>query len=401
MKQWLLLFLIILWGCSPIKKQQLPKSLQNLKNLTAYLKNTKPARSITFKEIATYGSSEKLLIGNAGDIAVDDSGRVFIAGLQNMVINVFRPNGQFITQIGRKGKGPFEFTYINKLQISNKRLYVFDSPQYKLSIFTLDNLIGNKTVFLGRNRANFQELNKAYPTISKLYIRNNGTYISEFISNSTHNISKWQNIDMIGMLYLLNENGMITSKLFNFITEIRTVLEMFLYPVKPFFGDALIVLSDDNHIYLAGGDKLLIKVYSPDGIYRRAFYYPQEKIPLTRKSAIKAKIRDSYVEDMESMKLPKYWPVLTRMKIDEQDRLWVATTVKDMKVYQWWVLKPNGRLIARFLWPRSKPIQTIKNGYLYTRETEMKTGLEQIVKYRFEMKKNLLEKAKGVEKLVP
>ncbi|MDR8393844.1 hypothetical protein NC796_22010 [Aliifodinibius sp. S!AR15-10] len=64
---------------------------------------------------------------------------------------------------------------------------------------------------------------------------------------------------------------------------------------------------------------------------------------------------------------------------------WGFIAVSDMNVYQWWVLKLDGQLIARFHWPRSKPIQVIKNGYLYTRETEEETGLKQIVRYRFEM----------------
>lgn len=385
MMQWFLLLLILLWGCSPQKKEQLPTSLQKLKNLKVYSKKAKPAKTISFQKITVYGSTEKHLIGSKGDIAVDDSGRVFITDLQKMVINVFRSEGDFITQIGRKGRGPSEFIYIKSLQITNNHLYVYDFGQYKVTFFMLNNLAESKTDFLGRNRANFQALNKAYPKISKLYVRNNGTYIAEFISNSSPVRSKWQNIDMNGMFYLLDENGMITSKLFEFTSEIRTVLEMLLFPVKPFFGDALITISSDNHIYWAGPNYLLVKIYSPEGTYQRAFYYPHKKIPLTRKSAIEAEVRELFIEDMELMELPPAWPVITGMKIDDKDRLWIATTVKDMKVYQWWVLEPNGQLVARFLWPRSKPIQAINNGYLYTRESEKKTGLEQIVKYRFQM----------------
>ncbi|TYP95563.1 hypothetical protein LX73_0872 [Fodinibius salinus] len=51
----------------------------------------------------------------------------------------------------------------------------------------------------------------------------------------------------------------------------------------------------------------------------------------------------------------------------------------------WWVLKPTGELIARFNWPRSKPIQLMKGDYIYTRETQEEIGQQQIVKYRFVM----------------
>jgi len=73
------------------------------------------------------------------------------------------------------------------------------------------------------------------------------------------------------------------------------------------------------------------------------------------------------------------------MKIDDLDRLWIATTVEDMSVYEWWVLEETGELITKFKWLRDEPIEVVKNGYMYTRETEEETGLQTIVKYRIEM----------------
>jgi hypothetical protein len=61
------------------------------------------------------------------------------------------------------------------------------------------------------------------------------------------------------------------------------------------------------------------------------------------------------------MKLPKNWPVLTDMVIDNKNHIWVATTIQNMKEYQWWVLNSNGKLLARFKWPRNKYIKVIKN----------------------------------------
>lgn len=154
----------------------------------------------------------------------------------------------------------------------------------------------------------------------------------------------------------------------------------------------MVALSGNNNVYVSEeSDHFLIKLYSSNGAYLRAFYYPHPNIPLTKKSASEGGITGTHFRHefllghMGSMDLPQNWPVLTGMNIDDQDRLWVSTTVKDMKVYQWWVLKPNGQLIARFNWPRSKPIQVIKNGYLYTHETEEESGLQQIVRYRIEM----------------
>lgn len=92
-------------GCSNHKTNQIPARVKKLKNLTAYPANTKPEETISFKEDAVYGSTKKVLIGQMGRIAVDSSGRVFIA-VKKLTIDVFEPDGRFLTQVGRNGKGP-------------------------------------------------------------------------------------------------------------------------------------------------------------------------------------------------------------------------------------------------------------------------------------------------------
>jgi hypothetical protein len=45
------------------------------------------------------------------------------------------------------------------------------------------------------------------------------------------------------------------------------------------------------------------------------------------------------------------------------------------------VFEETGTL-TRFEWPRDEPIEVKKNGYMYTRETEQETGLQQVVQYQ-------------------
>jgi len=152
-----------------------------------------------------------------------------------------------------------------------------------------------------------------------------------------------------------------------------------------FFGVSWTVLSSKNNIYQAEPENFLIKVYSPHGASLHTFYYPHTKLLLTKKSASQYGLPDKFISEMKFMNLPKYWPVLVNMKIDDQNRLWVATTVQNMKVYQWWVLNPNGNLIARFTWPRDKYIKAIKNGYVYAMEKNKK-GLTHFVRYKLKFK---------------
>lgn len=386
----ILFFILIASGCSDHNTNQLPDEFQDIENLTVYSAESQSQKEISFKKSTVYGSSENTLIGKMGSLAVDRLGRLFIADVQKQVVYVFAPGGQFVTQLGGKGKGPGEFSYIKKLQIRNNHLYASDANfgVQSVSVFTLDTLSGDQTIILARNRSDYRSLARAYPGVFEIYVRDDSTFLAEFISHGTNPTKKWQNKEIRGLLYPLDGAGNIASdKLFEFTEEIRTYHKgslMGLLPIKPFFGNACIVLSNDNSIYQAGPEYFLIKEYSPEGVYQKAFYYPIKKIPLSQVSARDAEIRELYIRNMDKMELPVTWPVLTNMKIDDQDRLWIATTVEDFNVYEWWILEKSGELITKFEWPRDKPIEEVRNGYMYTRERD-EMDVESIVKYKIEM----------------
>ena len=390
MKNVLIIAILLLMGCTA-QEPDIPKHIEDTKNLKVYSADAEATHTISFKKGAVYSSSKRNLIAKMGDVAVDSSGRVFIADVQKQVIHAFAPTyGQFITQLGRTGNGPGEFSYIKKLQIRNNILYASDANYgvREIEVFTLDTLAKDKTIVLARNREKYNLLKKASPGVREIFVRNNGTYLTKFVAHSSNpnEVKVWQNIELSGMLYLLDNTGKIVShKLINFIETILTnKTKGLLAPIETFFGTALTVVSKDNTIYWAGPEYFLIKEYSPKGVYQKAFYYPVKKIPLTLESAEKAEVHDYYIQNMENMDLPPHWPVLTDMKIDDQARLWVATTVEDTKIFEWWVLEKSGELITKFEWPRDKPIKTIKNGYLYTQEKNDKS-VSSIVKYKINM----------------
>jgi len=390
-------FLTLAWGCSNQQTDQIPEQFQELKNLTVYPTNVKSSETISFKKDAIYGNSDEVLIQRMGEIIVDSFGRVFISDEGIKVIYAFDPAGQFIDQLGSEGRGPGEFNSIKSLQIHKDQLFAFDFIQNRVNVFSLDTLIEEETIVLAKNRGNYPELQGSYPSIDELYVNNNNTYVAKFILSDNSNISNWQNIEVKGLYYMLDSNGKISRKLMDFTDAIRTRVPVrnasFDIPLTPFFGNALTVFSGENNIYRAEPDHFLIKVYNPKGVYQRAFYYPYKKISITRKSAIEHGIpdllisnHDLFVKNMNAMDLPKTWPVLRDMKIDNQDRLWIAMTIENLDFYEWWVLEETGTLITRFDWPRKKPIEAVKNGFIYTRETEEESGLQQIVRYQIEFK---------------
>ena len=386
------LFLCVIGnGCtSNDSMPEVPEYIMELENLTVYQADSKISTILSFKQDAIYGDTEDVFIGNIRDIAVDDLGRVFIADPTIMVVHAFEPDGQYIGQLGREGRGPGEFSNIRSLNVHRDRLYAYDPSQYRMHIFTVHDLAGEKTVNLAGNRGSFSSLAGTLPWIQDVHVRNDDTYIAKFLfEDKSPALQNWENYEVMGLYYQLNNSGSITGELFEFTNETRTRFPIrnvaFDMLFEPFFGITLMVISSNNYIYIAIPDYFLIKQMSPNGAYHQSFFYPIGKLPISKESAIEAELAELYVNEIQNLDLPEFWPVLTDMKTDNQDRLWVATTVEDMSVLEWWVLENTGEPITRFEWPRSKPIQVIKNDYIYTLETDEETDLQQVVRYRIEI----------------
>ena len=87
----------------------------------------------------------------------------------------------------------------------------------------------------------------------------------------------------------------------------------------------------------------------------------------------------------EAKQLPGLWPAIDNLLVDDEHLLCVSTIVENFDICQWWILKASGELITKFEWPRDEPIEAIKNGKMYTRQTDEETGLEQVVRYNVEI----------------
>jgi len=378
-------------GCNKSKNELIPEHVQELKNLKVYSEDVDIGKTISFDQEVVYGGSDDIFIGIHGDIAVDLNDLIYISNSFKKIIYVFEHDGQFIGQLGGEGRGPGEFSkWIKNLQIFNHHLYALDASMHRLNVFSLNDLSHIDTIPLAGNRNRYPELARAFLEIRNLYVRSDGTFIAEFVNHfSQERTERYENIDMQSHFYLLDSSGTISSKLIDFISATLTDLGI-VFNLNQFFGQRLKGFSSDDQIYIADPNYFLIKTYYPNGHYKAAFYYPIKKIPLTRETAERAGIsllspfgnkKDDLLEKVE---LPNTWPVLTDMVIDDQDRLWVATTVDDMNVFEWWVLEESGEVVTRFDWPRSKPIEVVRNGHVYTRETDEETGLQQVVRYRIE-----------------
>lgn len=83
---------------------------------------------------------------------------------------------------------------------------------------------------------------------------------------------------------------------------------------------------------------------------------------------------------VRSADAPATWPALYSLTVDDEKRFWISTITDDDDTYDWWVLDEYGGLLATFTWPRERTVETVKNGYLYARQTD-EFDLVEIMRY--------------------
>ena len=387
--------MIAICTCSKESMEEVPDKYQEIENLTVYPKNTKPGKTIAFQKEIVFGESTDLLIGQLGDIAADTEGRVFVTDTRKQAIYAFTPNGELFYTFGGSGDGPGEFNTIKSIEIKDHLMFVHDFHQNRLTAFNLHTLDVDFTLLFGKNKNQYQELHRSYPLVSEVYVYNSEKFLVKYLSNQNYKPSEiWDLVEIEGHTYTADQNGILLSKLMDFKNSTRTMypyngVPMLEIPITPFYGESITAISSEGFIYHVQPDHFLVQVFKHDGTYQRAFSYPNQKVRLTEASAIEVGIPelgtsnpDLFINSITLIDLPESWPVITNMIIDDQNRLWISTIVEDFDVYEWWVLENTGELITKFEWPRNEPIEVVKNGYIYTRETEEETGQQQVVRYR-------------------
>jgi len=74
----------------------------------------------------------------AREVVVRDDGAFYVRNFNDSQVRLFGADGELVKTIGRKGKGPGEFTYPSDIFYHGGRLYVFDILTIKVSIFEKD-----------------------------------------------------------------------------------------------------------------------------------------------------------------------------------------------------------------------------------------------------------------------
>lgn len=359
---------------------------------------------IQIKRDITFASNDDVLIGTIYPIYVDGENRVFIGDADQIQIHVFEANGDYITSLGREGRGPGDYSAISlrtTITSDSGLLYITDSRFFnsrRANVYSLKDLSFSHTIKLLANNVGEFSMLKGYSSVA-IYPRKDESFLVSY------SLTMKNAVTGTGAIYYLKQDkgGNIISEPIYEQQGISYLVEriptkngnwMEVMHTFPFHERSLFLASNDGNYYAARTEEFKIDVLDKEGNLIRTITHPFDNKSLDINALIKRYEETNYMPQLgegvavEMLRvaenLPTEWPALKSLLADDENRLWVSTIIDDTEVYEWWVLESSGKILTKFKWPRDKPIQQIRNEYLYTKE-KGQDGADIVVRYSFDL----------------
>jgi len=339
-------------------------------------------RNVTLKKDYIIGkdTSNALLENNAG-FAVDDTGHIFYANWQSRTIDEFSGDS-LVQQMGRKGKGPGEFQYIEGICVRGHKLYVMDGGLLRISVF--DTRRGKLSKTINLKKLSSPTKHGAMPGGINVTYGNQPEFILDYTipySPGTSDIKRTQKF------VLMNASGkVLKNPVIKVPADQRYVNDTgssIMVGPLPFGRKAVVRLSPDNHFYYGWTDSLAIQVYAMDGTLKGTIRHPvkKQKVTHTDIDTVLNRFGKNYRKQLRNAHFAKTFPAFENLLIDSGGRLWVKTHTTDMSVVQWLILNKKGKKEGSVYLPADLSVKKIRHGYLYATRNAS-NGVPLIVRYK-------------------
>jgi len=376
---------------------EIPQHIQEIENLTIFPGDSEPEYSVELVPVQRFGVDGEPYLTSIIGGAVDEDGRLIILDVNfeggtfppdNRII-VYRPDGTYLTQIGRSGQGPGEFGLTGIPQVNAGKVFVVDISNRRLNIYSSSDYSFERTSLLEEWSARGHEAVRDLE-MGSLFFRHDGNLLARFIDRVPDN-DRPKDLKFL----LVNTDGDVLNPDPLVFPSGFTIRPQTVPPGPsislPFMGTTITALSPDDALYSAWSQDFLIKKHGADGVYQSAIYYPVTGSPFDLNDHTESTrynlsdIRNAF--DNSAEELPESNIILVALRVDDKHRIWAGVQPDPkQEFFEWWILGPSGKLLAKLQHPKDQQVIDIKEGHLYNKETDEDTGAEFVVKYRMEFR---------------
>jgi hypothetical protein len=295
-------------------------------------------------------------------VAVDDSGNIYTLDPKEIRIRVFDSRGKLLRAFGRRGQGPGEFSGPGLRDVmSNGNLIISDLMNRRYSILTPDGKSIRDVSYGSFNPSRLKFDNKGF-----LY---------------TLNVIRGENVRWELTKFDQNMNPVATISSFERERKPRGVIDV--YQDSYYFD----LTSKDELVWMISS-KYEMNVVNPEGklIKRIIKDYEPKKITNADRERIERE-ESSGLPVKLTVELPKNFPPVEDLLIDDQDRIYVRTCDRDDKGGAFYdIFDSEGRYLSRFSLPEKEPARVVKKNKIYCIIPESEEGVPLVKRYAMEWK---------------
>ncbi|HAC15174.1 MAG TPA: hypothetical protein DCE78_04415 [Bacteroidetes bacterium] len=394
-----ILMIIAGLGCdSQPKTSAETKESQSLEDQSDFSINDKSDTKLSFTKSMVFGESDEILFRNVGNIAVDESGHVFIADRNS--IKVFNPNGSYKLELGRKGRGPGEFNNVGPLipKIKNNTLYVYDEVLKRINIYSLTDFNFTHSIIISPSNWNhIDELQSV--SFVDYFVLNESLLLASFADPMIRG-TKGKRKRRYFQMNMSGDN--VSNEIFNH-SDLNFYSgtgapgpippESIASVNLPSTRSSIVKLDSKNSIHHIFTGEFVIERFDSLGAFQNEIRHTFNNSDLNRNEVVDMfRDNDRLLKRVGSYDFPETWPAIDYFFIDDRDRLWVSTITDSEDSFEWWVLSNEGQVIGKFNWSGSRlqrhfqerEIRIVNDNFLYTVEVNDSTNQKEVIRYKID-----------------
>ncbi|HET7463287.1 MAG TPA: hypothetical protein VFJ82_18680 [Longimicrobium sp.] len=293
-------------------------------------------------------------------LAADSRGRIYAGDWMRQRVTVISPGGRVLGVIGRNGAGPGEFRSIRGLQaIPGDTILVYDPELARVTFLTADPLRVGRVLTLPRLRGDAPFF--LWRLVDGGFV---GLFRSGFMFNSSGSFRPRRD-----SVALLAPDGSPRALIARVPARGYLVARTSITP-NPFGREPLARVDGRGRVHYVWTDSLAVRTYDGSGRPVSSFSIPYHPPPVTDAEA-RAELeamgdwgRRTFQRAL-SDSVPRTWPAVREMLVDDADRLWMALPGPRDTPREWAVFTSGGRYMRSVLVPEGVTLWAVRSARLY------------------------------------
>lgn len=312
--------------------------------------NSNPSPEIV-REIGC-SETDDMLFGWVKNVQLDHRGYSYIVDTgRAQYVTVLDQNGEYLTEIGKRGRGPGEFTGLTNIYVSTKfqTLTALDFRQSRITTFSIDDdsfgEVINELVF-----PNYQTDTPELLSPNSIVKLADENYLIHYIAPISPHTAKYPAYHRI--IYMEKDSHDQKKLLKLQPDEKEIVVSGFGSTVDvyswPYSGASKFAVDPNGKLFTGWSYDQNINIYNLTGEKSGSISIPATPLPMTTED--KNKLLKDYTSRLRRLLINNFhdvWPYYEQMAIDDNGMLWVGTLIEDMSTI-WYGFDENGDPAEKF-----------------------------------------------------